>query len=124
MNPWVLGVSTSLIAGAISWAITSWYEKRRELNRIYDAIQPVIQNLAALRRQQRMEGEDVQTIVRSLSTSLAATYAGGSDRLPEYRAANVGSIRTECGVCGLPPTVENQACTNCKLNCCAWNFPA
>jgi len=125
MNQWFLGVSTSLIAGAISWSIASWHERRRELNRIYDAVAPVIKELAAQRRDGLISGEHVQSLVQTISTSLGSVYAGGSDRLSEYRNDDlIGTIRPQCGVCGLPPTVNRLACANCKLNCCAWNFPA
>lgn len=125
MNQWILGLGTSLIAGVITWLITSWYDKRRELNRIYDALAPVITELAAMRRQGLIAGEHVQSLVRTLSTSLGANYAGGSDRLSDYKDDRLmGQIRSMCGACGLPPAVEGLACANCKLNCCAWNFPA
>jgi hypothetical protein len=123
MNSWVLGISTSLIAAAISYIITSYWERRRELNRIYDVLAPVIQELAAMRRQQLISGDSVQKIVRSLSTSVGSVYAGGSDQLRKYRHEKlIGMIRPECGVCGKPPEVDGTACALCKLNCCAWNF--
>jgi hypothetical protein len=122
------GVAGSLIAWLISVVVTAalaktWGQKRA-LSRVYDALDPVLRQLGDLRQTGRLDANDAQSLVRTLSTQLGTHFAGGSDNLPEYRRNEwTGPIRPECGICGKAPDVSKdlQSCAVCKLNCCAWN---
>jgi hypothetical protein len=112
----LLFVATALFGYFFGW--------RKRVNKFYDALFPVMKQLAHLRKLYKIESKEIQAVVEQLASSFGVAMLGSEDRLRTKRILQ-RPLRTQkhCEICDASASVDkNDSCTRCNLDCYAWDF--
>lgn len=114
--------SAAFVCWVVSILLTSWFTARRKRKQFYKNLNPVMKTLSLVRQKTKIDGQYIQAIVQSISESFEENFIKQKwyDFIPLF-SKNKKSLTSECWVCDAPTTMTENSCSDCKLDCKAWD---